>query len=106
MGGKLYAFTDNPLNRGMMSVKEFLREEQKHLFPAVVTRIMAFGDVVNRIREEERFAQFFKPNSEDGALMVSEALLEAFASAPFLSRTMDVDLNALHQLATELLAKE
>jgi hypothetical protein len=106
MGGQVYAFTDNPLNRGMMAVKEFLREEQMEFFPAIVTRIMAFSGVMERIQTEERFAVFFKPAEEEGATMISEALLDAFATAQFMPRTMDVDLDAVHSIATTLLAQE
>ena len=106
MAGNTYAFTDTPLNRGMLSVKDFLREEQKDLFPAIVTRIMSFGGVFSQIQSEPRFAPFFNGTDEEGAIMVSEALLDAFASTPFIPQTMDVDLDELHRGATAILAQD
>lgn len=106
LDGTVYGFADNPLNRGMVALKEFLREEQKDLFPPIATRVMALGGVMSQLRSEERFSTFFKPDTEEGAFMVSEALLDAFATAPFISRTMDIDLDAVHTIASKLLAEE
>lgn len=106
MEGAVYGFTDTPMNRGMVALKEFLRKEQMDLFPAIASRIMALGGLMSQLRSEERFATFFKADSEDGAFMVSEALLDAFATAPFVPRTMDLDLDAVHTVASKLLAEE
>lgn len=103
--GKVYAFTDNPMNRGMMAIKEFLRggegTDQSELMPAVTTRIMAIGGMT-KLRADPRFQQFFKEDQADGSHMVSDALIDAFAVSPFKTGTLDLDMDAVLLKATEL----
>lgn len=100
---KLYAFGDNPMTRGFMAVKEFLGEDQVELFPAVMSRIMAFGSALPAMKESDAFARFFQgAEAADGSLMVSKALMDAFASAEFIPGTMGINLDAAFELAIQL----
>ena len=105
-GKKVYSFPDTEMNRGIVALKEFLRDDQQDLFPSIVARIMALGEVLQPMRQQERFSVFFLADATDGSWTVSDALLEAFASAPFVPRTFSVHLEAVYRIATETLAAE
>lgn len=103
--GKVYAFCDNEMNRGMFAVKKFLAPQQVELFPAVSARIMALA-MLKQFRSDTSFQEFFQEDTADGALMVSEALTDAFASANFIPGTMDLDRSSLLAIASRLLKEE
>ncbi|WP_233874603.1 TraB/GumN family protein [Paraburkholderia adhaesiva] len=74
------AFSDIPVNRGMLAVTNELNEQgvdQKTRF-STCWRIMHFGDVLG---ETERFAKWLRPGEEPGAIDVAEALIRACAIA-------------------------
>lgn len=99
------AFTDSPMNRGVFAVKELLGREQKDLLPAVLARIISFGAVVESLRGRPEFRRFFESEA-GGSYMVSDALLEAFARAPFVPGTLDVGLDAVFRIAAAVLDRE
>jgi len=106
-GDKVVALTGIPINRGMLAVKEFLRDSHEDVMPAVFSRLMMVGQVLAETRRQERFAKFYLPDTEDGkAWMVNEVLLDALASVPLDPATGIADLEALHSIASELLARE
>lgn len=76
--GKTYSFSDIPMNRGMLAVMKELRERNmtQEQSMAMTSRLMHFGEVLTN----KKVAKFVKPG-EDGALMVSEALIKACATA-------------------------
>lgn len=100
-------FTDIPMNRGMVAVKEFMRD-QPAIYPAVVARMISMnvGGTMGALRENPEFAKFFQPDRPDGSWNVAEALIEAFATAPFLPEGLNFDLKELHRIASEILASE
>ena len=77
--GKVYSFSDLPVNRGMLAVMKELKdrsvpEEDRMAF---ATRLMHFGEVL----KSKNLQKFMKQGNEPGALMVSEALIRACATA-------------------------
>jgi hypothetical protein len=102
---KLYTFPNNPMNRGIFAVKEFLGQDQADLMPAVCARLMAVG-VIREIRDDERFAQFFKGDAPDGDFLVDDALLDSFATATFVPRTLDFDLQSVLAIANDRALQE
>jgi hypothetical protein len=107
VGKTVVRFTDIPMNRGIVAVKEFLRDSHQEFFPAVLARLLTVGRVLAAARQQERFARFFQPDTDDGkAWMVNEVLLDALASVPLDPATSIADLEALHSIASELVARE
>jgi hypothetical protein len=107
MKGQLFGLSDIPMNRGMVAIKEFLRGSQEDLLPAVATRTMAFTMMLQDVHARKDFAVFFRTGTEaDGSWMISEALLEAFASAPFVADSLTLEVKALHRIASEILAAD
>lgn len=79
LDGSVYSFSDLPINRGMLAVMRELKdravsEEDRMAF---ATRLMHFGAVL----QSKKLQKFMKQGEEPGALMVSEALIRACATA-------------------------
>lgn len=75
-----FAFSDIPVNRGMLAVTKELRDQgiaEPTRF-SMCWRVMHFGDV---LAERERFAKWIRPGEEPGAVAVAEALIRACAVA-------------------------
>lgn len=77
--GNAYSFSDLPINRGMLAVMKELRdrgisEKERMCFGA---RIMHFGEVLRA----KKLQKFMKQGDNAEALLVSEALIRACASA-------------------------
>ncbi|MBN3815589.1 hypothetical protein G3N57_02770 [Paraburkholderia sp. Se-20369] len=75
-----FAFSDIPVNRGMLAVTKELNERgvDHPMRFSMCWRIMHFGDV---LAETERFANWMRPGEEPGAVEVAEALIRACAVA-------------------------
>jgi hypothetical protein len=101
VGDKTYVFVDSRFSRGAFAVKDFLRDRED-LFPAVVNRILAIPPLISLLVVDPRFAKHFDEDS-DNSVMMSEALLQAFAEAQFLPGTFDFDLEAVYTRAENLL---
>jgi hypothetical protein len=104
--GKVYGFKDIPMNRGMLAVGDFLGDQRDAMMPGICSRIMAFGGALQTIRKDARFAQFFKEDTSDGAYMVSEALTDAFATAQFIDRTLEIDIDSVLEIAVVIAAAD
>jgi hypothetical protein len=82
-GDKTYAFSDIPVNRGMLAVNKELTE--MNMGPEVkypmTLRLMHFGDVLlpNPLLEK-----WIKPNDEPDSLSVAECLIRACAKAKLI----------------------
>ena len=100
VGDKTYVFIDSRFSRGAYAVKDFLRDRED-LFPAVINRILAIPPLISLLVIDPRFAKHFDEDGES-AVMMSEALLEAFAEAQFLPGTFVFDLDAVYQRAEAL----
>jgi hypothetical protein len=96
--GAVYGFADIPMNRGMLAIGDFLGDDRTQM-PAICNRIMAIGTVLQALRSDIRFSRFFKDDTSDGAYMVSEALTDAFATALFNERTLDINLESVLAIA-------
>jgi len=101
VGDKTYVFIDSRFSRGAYAVKDFLRDRED-LFPAVINRILAIPPLISLLVVDPRFAKHFDEDGETG-IMMSEALLEAFADAQFLPGTFNFDLDAVYEKAETLL---
>ena len=101
VGDKTYVFIDSRFSRGAFAVKDFLRDRED-LFPAVINRILAIPPLISLLVVDPRFAKHFDEDGETG-IMMSEALLEAFADAQFLPGTFNFDLDAVYEKAETLL---
>jgi hypothetical protein len=97
------AFTDNPMNRGMLAVsKELTDQGMEHRERmAMVSRIMHFGDI---IEAKDRFSHWFQPSTEEGALSINEALMRAGATARIIvsGDQMGFDLDDVERIANEI----
>lgn len=105
--GKLYGFSDIPINRGMLAATKELRErgvgeDQKM---ATLTRLMHFGEV---FQHRDRLAAFIKPGDEEGTVSVSEALIKACATAKFIltGDKMRLDIDDVARIAQQLTDEE
>lgn len=97
------AFTDQPMNRGLMAVSDELTDQgmpQRERM-AMVSRIMHFGDI---IQARDRFAHWFRPSSDEGACEIDEALIRAAAKARIVvsGDYMGFDLDDVEQRANEI----
>jgi hypothetical protein len=101
VGDKTYVFIDARFSRGAYAVKDFLRDRED-LFPAVINRILAIPPLISLLVADPRFAKHFDEEGDAGVMM-SEALLEAFAEAQFLPGTFNFDLDAVYERAEALL---
>lgn len=105
--GKVYAFADMPVNRGMLAVSKELHERglgQRESM-AVMMRLMHFGEVLT----SPELAEFRRPAEKDGSVDVSEALIKACATAKIIvTRKGDshFDVKDLARIARELTAAE
>jgi hypothetical protein len=102
----VYAFTDRPENRGMLAVKEFLGKEQIEHFPAISNRLLAMAGIIQHVRKEPLFQQFFRADEEDGGYSVSDALLRAFALADFVEKSLEFDLRSVREHALRIEEEE
>lgn len=99
---KLYSFSDNPTNRGMLAVMKELRErkipEEQRMSFAV--RIMHFGEIL----QSKKLGKFMKPGEEPEELMVSEALMRACATAKILTSKKQIkfDIADVERIAQRL----
>ena len=101
VGDKTYVFVDSRFSRGALAVKDFLRDRED-LFPAVINRILAIPPLIALLAADPRFARHFDDDG-DTSVMISEALLEAFAEAEFLPETFNLDLDAVYAIAERAL---
>src|SRR5690348_8131232 len=61
--GSVYALSDNPMNRGMLAVKEFLKPgNQSDLFASITVRLMSLLSAMSTMRADAKYARFFKPD--------------------------------------------
>lgn len=102
-GDKTYAFSDIPINRGMLAVMKELRErglseEQKM---ALSWRIMHFGDI---FKHQNKLQAFIKNGDSPEELQVSEALINACATARIITTKKNAryDINDVARIAQEL----
>jgi len=102
-GDKTYAFSDIPINRGMLAVMKELRElglseEQKM---AISWRIMHFGDI---FKHQHKLQAFIKNADSLEEIQVSEALIKACATARIVTTKKNVyfDINDVARIAQEL----
>nr|WP_145545153.1 hypothetical protein [Variovorax boronicumulans] len=106
-GDKTFAFSDNPMNRGMLAVMKEARErgldESQRM--AVSWRIMHFGDL---IKHQGRLAAFIRPGDSPGELEISEALIRACATAKVIVTKKDAqfDVADVIRIASALTAAE
>lgn len=100
--GGLY-LANIPMNRGMMAVMREARELPERERQALAWRVMHFGDALEAGRADTRFSEHLKQSDEDGALMVSEPFVRAYAECRFLPSDDDVniDMDDLFRLAEE-----
>lgn len=77
--GRVLAFSDIPLNRGMLAVMKELHERQvdDRQRMAMTMRIMHFGEVFQAAETQ----RFIRPGDMEGQVEISEALIEACATA-------------------------
>ena len=104
--GKVYGFADIPMNRGMLAAMDFLRDQRAELGPAVCSRLMALGVMFEVARADQRFSEFFKDETSDGAVMVAECFMQACAEARFIPRTFDLDTEDVLTIAKRLAAED
>jgi hypothetical protein len=102
--GTVYGFTDTPMNRGMLATMDFLREQRSEFGPAVCSRLMAMGLMFETARNDKRFSEFFKDESDDGSVMVAECFMAACGQARFVERTLDLDPEDVLKIANRLAA--
>lgn len=102
-GDKTYAFSDIPINRGMLAVMKELRErglseEQKM---AISWRIMHFGDI---FKHQNKLQAFIKNGDSPEELQVSEALIKACATERIITtkKNASYDINDVARIAQEL----
>lgn len=102
-GDKTYAFSDIPINRGMLVVMKELRErglteEQRMAFS---WRIMHFGSI---FKHQKKLGAFIKHGDSYGEVMVSEALIKACATARIITTKKDAhfDIDDVARIAQEL----
>ncbi len=100
--GKVYSFSDMPINRGMLAVMKELRdrgvsEDDRMAFAA---RLMHFGEVL----QSKKLQKFMKKGEEPGTLMVSEALVRACATArmKISKNRIRYDISEIQRIAQEL----
>ncbi|MDN4572010.1 hypothetical protein DBB29_00745 [Pandoraea cepalis] len=100
------AFSDIPLNRGMLAVTKELEEQgmDHQTRFAMCWRIMHFGDL---LAETDRLSKWIRPGEEPGALNVSEALIRACAHAriDIDEQNGSFDLDDLARRAMEIEAR-
>ncbi|WP_104429743.1 hypothetical protein [Methylobacter tundripaludum] len=111
-GDKTYAFSDIPINRGMLAVMKELREpelseelrepelsEEQRM--AISWRLMHFGDI---FKHQEKLQAFIKNGDSPGELQVSEALIKACATARIITTKKNVryDIDDVTRIAQEL----
>jgi len=104
--GSVYSFSDLPINRGMLAVMKELRdrgvsESERMSFGA---RIMHFGEVL----QSKKLRKFMKEGDEPGALMVSEALIRACATARMsvIRNRIRFDISDVARIAERLTKEE
>ena len=102
-GDKTYAFSDIPINRGMLAVMKELRErglsEEQRM--ALSWRLMHFGDI---FKYQKKLQAFIKNGDNPGELQVSEALIKACATARLIITKKNVryDITDVARIAQEL----
>lgn len=102
-GDKTYAFSDIPINRGMLAVMKELRErglpEEQRM--AMSWRLMHFGDI---FKHQKKLHAFIKHGDSPGELEVSEALIKACATARIITTKKNVhyDIADVARIAQEL----
>lgn len=104
--GKVYGFADIPMNRGMLAVMDFLRDQRQQIGPAVCSRLMAMGVLFESAQTDQRFSEFFRNKSADGSVMVAEVFMTACAQARFVKRTLDLDIEDVLAIAKRLAAED
>ncbi|GAB5604887.1 hypothetical protein [Sideroxyarcus sp. TK5] len=98
MNGKQYSFSDMPINRGMLAAKGQLNELEAKNHQAYLNRLMHFGEI---LEARERLGDLIREGNEPGALMISEAVMYAAATAKmFVSgEHMGYDIDDVVQVA-------
>lgn len=104
---QVYAFADIPMNRGMLAVMKEMSERGCSVAEkqAMCGRLMHFGEI---FAGHPQLAPYFKPADEDGAIMVSEALVRACATARLqvVGGSFRFDIDDVARIAAELTAAE
>lgn len=104
--GGLY-LTDIPINRSAMAVVGELKRRgiEEPASQAYLMRLIHFGEM---FEERARFAEFLKPGSEEGALLIASVLLEAFALADLVmvGDQLRFDVNSVLSHARRLEAEQ
>ena len=106
-GDKTYAFSDIPLNRGMLAVMKELTErgssEDEKM--AMCSRLMHFGEVFGAHKELE---PFLKKGDKGDEVLVSEALIKACATARMLliGDKLRFDIKDVARIAQELTGED
>jgi hypothetical protein len=102
--GKTYALADIPINRGMLAVLKELRGRDEMTRQAIMLRLMHVGEIFG----QEKLKKFFQESKEPGAVMVSEALLRACATARFIFEGdyTRFDIDDLARIAQKLTDEE
>lgn len=104
--GVRFAFTDGPMNRGLLAVRQLVNSDPQ-LFIPIGVRCMSFGAGIEAARRQPRFAPFFKEETgADGSWQVAESLIGAFAQAAFDASTGAFDLDSVYLHSERLRAIE
>jgi len=102
-GDKTYAFSDIPINRGMLAVMKELRERElsEEQRMAISWRLMHFGDI---FKHQKKLQAFIKNGDSPGELQVSEALIKACATVRIITTKKNVryDIADVARIAQEL----
>lgn len=97
------AFTDLPMNRGLLAVSKELTDQgmgqREHM--AMLSRVMHFGNI---LEAKDRFARWFQPSSEQDSLLIDEAIMRAGAKARLVVSEdyMGFDLDDVERCANEI----
>lgn len=77
-----YVLADIEINRAAMATIGFLRARGVAQPQSYLLRLMHFGEVLDAARAGGVLAKFVKASDEDGCVLISDALIEALATAP------------------------
>jgi hypothetical protein len=104
--GNVYAFSDMPINRGMLAVMDELNEQNvpQEIKMSMTWRIMQFGEVLS---ETEKFSKWMRFTNEEGTMEVAESLIRACAKAKMVmtKENASFDLDDVERLAIEITAR-
>lgn len=94
-GATGFAFTDTPLNRGMLAVCREFGHMDNQTKQALILRLMVYGDVIGDAKKDGRFASHVIDNED--AQLVSKLFQDSYAVCPLVRRRgrTTVDMGAL-----------